>query len=105
MAATLLTAPSLDAALEHAVARVRVRLAATAGTGAQFFWTTEDERNMAENRRLNAEMTGDGQFQEIVFPVGEHALWRGKTITSIRLDPMSGAAKATIRIDWIRGER
>jgi hypothetical protein len=89
----------------NTIDRVRVRLAATAGNAAQFFWTTEDGTNMSPQRQINTEMVGDGQFHEIVFPVGEHPQWKGKTITSIRLDPMSGADKATIDIDWIRGEK
>jgi len=87
------------------VNRIRVRLASTAGTGIQFFWTTEGEPGMAENKRIDVPMTADGEFHEIVIPVGDHPKWRGQTITAIRLDPMSGAPKATVRIDWIRGEK
>ena len=87
------------------VSRIRVRLAADAGNGAQFFWTTEDEPNMAEDKRIDIAVTADGEFHEIVFPVGDHPKWRGKTITSIRLDPIAGTEKAKVTIDWIRGEK
>jgi len=85
--------------------RIRVRLASTAGTGIQFFWTIDGEPNMAEDKRIDVPMTADNQFHEIVIPVGDHPKWRGQTITAIRLDPMAGAPKATVRIDWIRGEK
>jgi hypothetical protein len=37
-------------------------------------------------------------------PVGNHAQWRGKTITGLRLDPTAGAPGATIRIERIAAE-
>ena len=89
----------------NSVRTIRVRMAASAGTGAQFFWTTAGEPGMAEDKRLNAEIVADGQFHDVVFPVGTHPKWRGQTITSIRLDPVAGADRAVVRIDSIRGEQ
>jgi hypothetical protein len=86
------------------VAQVRVRMAVSAGTGAQFFWTTEDSPTMAEDKSVSIGIQGDGQPHEYYFEVGKHAMWRGKTVTSIRLDPMVGAEEADITIDFIRGE-
>lgn len=88
----------------NTVRSIRVRMAATAGTGAQFFWTTAKEPAMAEDRRVDTDMTADGEFHDVVFAVGTHPKWRGQTITSIRLDPVAGADKATVKIDSIQGE-
>ncbi|MBN2450747.1 MAG: hypothetical protein JXR77_10185, partial [Lentisphaeria bacterium] len=88
----------------NSIRRIRVRLSSSAGSGAQFFWATSESPAMCEAMRVNAPLVGDGEFHEVVFDVGDHPQWRGRTITAIRLDPMSGAEAARIRIDWIRGE-
>lgn len=89
----------------NSIARIRVRLSASAGKDAQFFWGTSDNPGMSEERRVNGKLVADGQFHETVFDVGAHPQWHGKTITIIRLDPMAGAEAARIKIDWIRGEK
>jgi len=86
------------------VKKIRVRMAVSAGTGAQFFWTSVDSPTMAEDKALNVAIQADSEFHEYVFPVSQHVKWRGQTITSIRLDPMSGADQAAVKIDFIRGE-
>ncbi len=89
----------------EAITRIRVRIAVSAGAAAQLFWTTADSPTMAEDKRVDAHLAADGEFREVLFNVGSHPNWRGKTITGIRLDPMAGAEAAKIRIDWIRGEK
>ena len=79
-------------------------MSATAGQAAQFFWTTGQEPGLAEDKRIEVPITADGEFHDVVFPVGTHAKWRGQRITSIRLDPVTGAAKVIVKIDEIRGE-
>ena len=83
---------------------IRVRLAVSAGSGAQFFWTTAESPALAEDKTLGVPIEADGEFHEVVFPVAQHPKWAGQTITSIRLDPMTGAEKAHVKIDFIRGE-
>jgi hypothetical protein len=86
------------------VSRVHVRIAVSAGTGIQWYWATQDSPTMAEDKVVNVPIKADGQFHDYYFEVGKHDLWRGQTITSIRLDPMAGAPEADIKIDFIRGE-
>lgn len=88
----------------NSVNRVHVRMAVSAGDATQWFWATEDAPTMAEDKKIDTPIQADGEFHDYYFDVGAHELWRGKKITAIRLDPTSGAAKANIRIDFIRGE-
>jgi len=78
-----------------------VRMAVSAGSGAQVYWTTKDSPATAEDKVLNIGIVADGVMREYVFPVGGHPNWRG-TITRVRLDP-SNAAGAEILIESIRG--
>ncbi len=87
-----------------AVDRVHARMSVSAGEGAQFFWTTEDSPAMAEDKSVHIGIRADGGMHDCYFEVGGHEMWRGQTITSIRLDPMVGAQEADITIDFIRGE-
>jgi hypothetical protein len=88
----------------NTVRRIHVRMAVSAGAGAEFYWTTSDSPSFAEDKTAKIAIRGDGEFHDYFFEVGDHPMWRGKTITAIRLDPMSGATAAEIKIDFIRGE-
>jgi hypothetical protein len=83
--------------------RIRIRLRGTGGRGGQFYWTTARSPGFAEDKVIPFELPLDGEWHEVVLPVGEHPLWRGQTITAIRLDPGS-APNTLVEIDWIRGE-
>lgn len=89
----------------NSVARVHVRMAVSAGAGAELYWTTVDSPQYAEDKTVKIQIRGDGKPHDYYFDVGRHPMWRGKTITGLRLDPMSGADAADIRIDFIRGEK
>ncbi len=89
----------------NTVGRIRVRMAVSAGTEAQFFWASGDSPTLTEDKSIRMPIQPDGQFHEYYFDVGKHVAWRGKTIADIRLDPMAGADEADIKIDFIRGER
>ena len=82
---------------------IRIRLRGTGGRGGQFYWTTLRSPGFDESKVIQFELPLDGEWHEVVLPVGEHPLWRGQTITGIRLDPGS-AANTEVEIDWIRGE-
>jgi hypothetical protein len=90
---------------QYSVIRVRMRLG-TGNAEGQFFWTTSEEPGFADNKYLSFPIRPDGQWHEYAIPVGEHALWKGKAIRGIRLDPTTGGAApgSTVEIDWIRGE-
>jgi hypothetical protein len=86
-----------------AIRRIRIRLRGTGGRGGQFYWTTASSPGYDETKVIRFELPLDGAWHELVLPVGEHPLWRGQTITAIRLDPGS-APNTVVEIDWIRGE-
>lgn len=85
-----------------ATIRFRMRARGSDGVG-QLFWSTSDSPSWDEQKSLRFTFRADGEWQEVVLPVGEHAQWHGKTITGLRLDPGSRAG-AIIELDWIRGE-
>jgi len=78
-----------------------VRMAVSAGTGAQLYWTTKDSPATAEDKVVNIAIVGDGQMRDYAFPVATHPNWKG-TITRIRLDP-TNVSGAQIRIESILG--
>ncbi|MBC7327312.1 hypothetical protein H5T87_04260 [bacterium] len=84
--------------------RLRIRMMTTGGTNAQFYWTTEDSPNFAEDKVVVFNIISDGEFHEYVVEVGNHPMWKGKRITAIRLDPTNSAPNATFAIDYIKGE-
>ena len=86
------------------VDEVALRMRAPTGTAAQFYWSTVAAPGITEDRVVHFPIQGDGQWREYRLPVGEHAQWRGQTITGIRLDPLQPGVDATVEIDWIRGE-
>lgn len=86
-----------------AIRRIRIRLRGTGGRGGQFYWTTASSPGFDETKVVQFELPLDGAWHEVVLPVGDHPLWRGQTITAIRLDPGS-APNTVVEIDWIRSE-
>jgi hypothetical protein len=88
----------------NAVKELVVRLAVTAGRGAQFYWATADDPTFSEARVANFSIEPDGQFHTYRIEVGDHQQWRGHKIVAIRFDPTVAAPGASIKIDWMRGE-
>jgi len=85
------------------VQRIRIRLRGTGNRGAQFYWTTLSSPGFDEAKVIRFELPLDGEWREVIIPVGEHPQWQGQTITAIRLDPGS-APDTEVEIDWMRGE-
>ena len=83
---------------------VVLRLRASAGAGGQFFWTTLSSPSFEEAKSIRFPVQPDGQWHEIRLETGEHALWRGQTITALRIDPTSGVESADFAIDHVRGK-
>ncbi len=83
---------------------VVLRLRVSAGAGGQFFWTTLSSPSFEEAKSIRFPVQPDGQWHEIRLETGEHALWRGQTITALRIDPTSGVESADFAIDHVRGK-
>ncbi len=92
----------IDAAQVRAV-RIRMALEPGMAEGAQLFWTTAADPGFDEAKSLHFRAVADGEFHELVAPVGQHERWAG-TITGVRLDPTGGESFGRVRIDFIRGE-
>ena len=88
----------------NSCSRIRIRMMTTAGKGAEFYWTTADSPNFAEDKTVKFPIISDGDYHEYVIEVGNHPLWKGKRITAIRIDPTGGAPDAKFSIDYVRGE-
>ena len=87
----------------NTVEQIVVRMRVSAGRAGQFFWTTVDSPQFGEDKALRYAVTPDGQFHEYKLDVARHPLWKGQTITSIRLDPTSVVEQADVAVDYIRG--
>ncbi len=83
---------------------LRLRMQTTAGPVAQVFWTSVDSPDFDEAKSIRFAVAPGGDFAEYALDVGNHPLWRGKTITALRLDPGGGVVPAEFAVDWIRGE-
>ncbi len=71
---------------------------------AAFFWRTEDANSFRGGALREFAIEASDDFREYRVPVGEHGNWRGKTITGLRLDPLSHDGTFTVDIRSIRGE-
>ncbi len=86
--------------------RLEIRMAATAGRWAQFYWATEDRPQMCEAMSVRIPIVADGKLHSYTVDLSHHPLWRGKRITQIRLNPVrrcraDKALTAQWRIDYI----
>jgi hypothetical protein len=86
------------------VSTIIVRMSMAAGEFGQFYWGTKDSPGFDEQKVLRIPITADGRMHEYRIAVGAHSLWKGHTITAIRLDPTNGAPGARIEVDYIRGQ-
>ena len=57
---------------------------------AQLFWTTSRVPDFSEEASVRIETTGDGQWHDYKFAVGENENWQG-VITKLRFDPCEAA--------------
>ncbi len=82
-----------------------IRLAASAGDAGCVFWATVNAPGFSPEREIPFGLAASDDIKEIRVPVGDHQAWAGQTITSLRIDPTSGATGAEVRIESISLER
>lgn len=87
------------------VQELAIRLSATAGENAQFFWGTQQANAFAEARSIRFPIVGDGQMRTYMIDLGAHPEWDGRIIRRIRLDPTENAGPADLEIEFILGGR
>ncbi|MBI2299304.1 MAG: hypothetical protein HYU66_10250 [Armatimonadetes bacterium] len=98
-----LGAPPIDLAPDS-VKTVVIRMRTTCGTFGQLYFRAEGAQATAEEMCIHFPVQPGPEFEEIRIPVGDHPLWKGHRIVSLRLDPEHGAAPGVVEIQSIRGE-
>jgi hypothetical protein len=81
------------------VPKITIRMKASAASGAQIFWQNEDG-GFSTARSASKAFTTTG-WQELTFDLTNNTNWIGKTIKSLRIDPV-WTANVNWEIDWIR---
>ena len=76
---------------------IQIRMRASANVTVQLFWGNTTGAYTA----INANYTGSGSWQTLSFAVSSSLEWTGKTINSLRIDPVTAKGQ-TFDIDWIR---
>ncbi|HIE52552.1 MAG TPA: hypothetical protein EYP85_12415 [Armatimonadetes bacterium] len=78
---------------------VALRIKASADFEGQLFWATNTSP-ISEGNSLRFPVKGDGQWQEILLPVGRSRRWRG-IITQLRLD-VGSQRGVQVAVDYLR---
>jgi cell surface hyaluronidase len=85
----------------NSVASVVIKMKAVNTGNVQFYWGTLAASGFVGSRVLETSYSPAATWKAIRFSPGGHAGWAGQTITSLRVDPISGANRF-FEIDWIR---
>ncbi|MGB6220302.1 hypothetical protein [Haloferula sp.] len=94
-----LTSPNLRLnSADHPMIAVRIR--SNRAGGCQLFWGRVGSPGVAVSPVPTITLQGDNVFRTVLFDLFSHPDWLGKTITSLRLDPINMTG-ATIEIDRI----
>ncbi|TMM30634.1 T9SS type A sorting domain-containing protein [Polaribacter aestuariivivens] len=73
----------------------------TPNTRVQLFWQTTENSSYAASRSVQANYTGNGDWQELSLDVSSNTEWQNKIINSLRIDPTNND-NVSFEIDWIR---
>ncbi|MEA2068981.1 MAG: sialidase family protein, partial [Verrucomicrobiota bacterium] len=68
---------------------IRMRTA-TNNVPLNLYWGTSSANGFSATRKLVATYTGNGEFQDVVFPTAGQVEWEGQVIRRIRIDPLNG---------------
>lgn len=82
------------------VPKLKIRMKASAASMVQIFWENEDG-GFTASRSATTYYTTSGAWQELTFDLTNNSNWIGKTIKSLRIDPV-GSANISFEIDWLR---
>lgn len=82
------------------VPTIQIRFRSPSNATTQLFWANEDG-GYGSGRGMNFNYTGAGEWQTLTFHLSTSIHWTGKTINSLRFDPVSTGGQ-TFEIDWIR---
>jgi len=79
---------------------IAVRIRSNLSGGCQLYWSRVGTAGVGVSPVTTINHPGDSQFHILFFDLSAHADWVGKTITSLRFDPINKSG-ATIEIDRI----
>ncbi len=82
------------------VRSIQLRIKASQNGVAELFWQNE-EGSFSGARRIEADYTGNGNYQTITFEVYSESQWNNHSISRLRIDPSNQITR--FDIDWIRG--
>ena len=68
--------------------RIKMKLDKNSASNVTLYFMTEDDTNYVQERGVQANTVGTGEFEEIYLDLSANKYWRGK-ITNLRLDPTS----------------
>ena len=85
----------------NSVPMIQVRFKASTNVSTQMFWSTVETGGPNGSQSYGVAYTGAGDWQVLTFPLSNSAQWVGKTINSLRFDPVTAVGQ-TFEIDWIR---
>ena len=86
----------------NSVPVVQIRFKSSINGSTQLFWGTNENGGIGTSGQVyGISYTGNGAWQTLTFPLGTSSHWAGKTINSLRFDPVT-ATGVTFEIDWIR---
>jgi hypothetical protein len=81
---------------------LNLRMRVTAGSGGQFYWSTESAPGFDEDRSIRFQIVPDGRFHDYRLELGQNPRWVGQTITGLRLDPCGGAQSGEFNVDSLQ---
>jgi hypothetical protein len=84
------------------IAAVLVKMKTGASGNLQLYWGRSGAPNFGEARVVQAPYAPANQWQAVRVPLAAHAEWSGRSITSLRIDPIT-SGNQFFEIDWIRG--
>ena len=82
------------------ISRLRINMKVSQNGTVKIYWANEDG-GFSESRTVRANYTGNGAWQIVEFNLSANVNWMGKTINSIRIDPVT-APNVTFSVDWLR---
>ncbi len=81
---------------------VQIRFKASSNASTQVFWGTNENGGIGTSgQSMGLSYTGAGDWQVLTYQLHTSSHWAGKTINSLRFDPVTVAGQ-TFEIDWIR---
>jgi hypothetical protein len=96
-----LTSPPLSLAGRKAD-RLLLTMSSDAGEVGQLYFATDADGAISERQVVHFEVVPDGRPHEIEIAVGDHLGWAGRTVTRLRLDPISGPEQAAVVLRSLR---